>query len=91
MWRGEGYTQHDKQHIECAVEFWGDMAVHRAVLLGGGWLCDGQCARGQRHSGECCDASGSVVEEEAAVQGTVKAVGRDGGATEQPGVMGHSV
>ncbi len=32
--RGEGDKQHDERHVKRAVAFWGDVAVHRAVLLG---------------------------------------------------------
>ncbi len=62
--------QHDEQHNKGAVAFWGDAAVQRAVLLGGGRPCDGRRARGQRYSGGRCGASGGVAGGEAAVQRT---------------------
>jgi hypothetical protein len=89
--RGEGDAQHDEQHVEGAVAFWGDVAVHRVVLLGGGRLCDERRARGQRQSGECCGASGGIVGGEVAVQDTVEAVGREGGVTDHTGVVGRNV
>jgi hypothetical protein len=54
--RGEGGSQYDEQHVKGAVAFWGDAVVHREVLLGGGQPCDGRRARGQWHSGGCCNA-----------------------------------
>ncbi len=89
--RGEGDAQHDKQHVEGAVAFWGDVAVHRAVLLGGGRLCDGRRARGQWHSGGRCGGSSGIVLGEVAVQDTVEAVEREGGAMDHAGVVGHSI
>jgi hypothetical protein len=68
-------VQHDEQHVEGAVAFWAYVAVHRAVLLGGGRPCDGRRARGQRHSGGRCGASGGVVGGEADLRDTVEAVG----------------
>ncbi len=73
------------------MAFWGDVAVHWEVLLGGGQPCNGQCTCGHRHSGGCCGASGGVVGREVAVGGTVGAEGREGGATDHTGVVCRSV
>jgi hypothetical protein len=89
--RGEGDAQHDKQHIEGAVALGGGVAVHRAVLLGSEGPCNRQRTRGMQHLGGRCGGSGSVVWGEAAVQDTVEAVGRKGGATDHAVVVGHSV
>ncbi len=61
---------HDEQYNKGAVAFWGDVVVHRAVLLGGGRLCNGQRAHGQWHLGGCCGVSGGVVGGEAAMRRT---------------------
>ncbi len=50
-----------------AVAFWGDAAVHWAVLLGGGRPWDAQRAHGQRHLGGCGGALGGVVRREVAM------------------------
>jgi hypothetical protein len=81
--RGEGNRQLDKQYIEGAVVFWGDVAVHWAVLLGGGQPCNRRCAHGRWHWGGRCSASGGVVGGEAAMQDTVEAVGERRWCNEQ--------
>jgi hypothetical protein len=72
--RGECDAQHGKRHVKRAVAFWGDVAVHRALLLGGWAACNGQCACRQRHLGGRCSALGGIVGGEGAMQDTVEAV-----------------
>jgi hypothetical protein len=48
----------------------GDVAVHRAVLLGGGRPCDGRRTHRQWHLGGRCGALDGVVGEEVAVRRT---------------------
>ncbi len=64
--------------------------MHWVVLLGGGRPCNGQRACGQLHLGGRCSVSGGVVGGEAAVQDTVEAEGREGGAADHAGVVGGS-
>ncbi len=65
--------------------------MHRVVLLGGRQPCNGQHPRRQRHLGGRCGALGGVVRGEAAVQDTVEALGREGGATDHMGVVARSI
>jgi hypothetical protein len=92
--RGEGGGGGDRSMMSSMLRglwhFGGDVAVHRVVLLGGGRPYNGQRARRQRHLGGRCGASGGVVGGEAAVQDTVEAVGRKGGAMDHAGVVGRS-
>jgi hypothetical protein len=53
-----------------AMGYWGDVAVHWAVLLQGGQPCNKQHACRQRHLGGRGSALGGVVGGEAAVQQT---------------------